>query len=129
MNIAEEIMKLDPNIRGGSLRMFGCWFGRPMDNIHQSKTAVYDGQVLKIYFNEGEVLEIWNPSGIIVEGTILRIPKASKVKWYWYYYGKPRQEENLLYYEYIVEGNNVTSSTNSPWRNHPAINEPAVELC
>ena len=129
MNIAEEIMALEPSKRSGTLRNYGCWFGRPMDNYHQSESAEFDGEVLKIIFNEGETLEVWSPSNLVIEGTTIKIQNASKVKWSWYYYGKAKEPENLLHYEYIVKGNDVTSTTNSPWPNKPSIHEAAVELC
>ncbi|MDH3379827.1 MAG: hypothetical protein OEQ39_23130 [Gammaproteobacteria bacterium] len=129
MNIAEEIMKLEPDLRSGTLRTFGCWFGRPMDNYHQVQSAVFDGEVLRITFNEGETLEVWNPSNLVIEETKIKIPKASKVKWSWFYYGKPKEPENLLHYKYVVEGNAVSSTTNSRWPTTPSMDEAAVELC
>lgn len=69
MNIADEIMELEPVKRSGTLRTFGCWFGRPMDNCHQAESAKFDGEVLRIMFNEGETLEVWNPSNLVIEST------------------------------------------------------------
>ncbi len=66
---------------------------------------------------------------IVSEGTTIKIQKASKVKWSWYYYGKPKEPENLLYYEFVVNGEDVVSTTNSPWSNKPSLDEAAVELC
>jgi len=129
MNTADEIMALEPIMRKGTLRTFGCWFGSPRDNYHQVESAEFDGEVLKIMFNEGETLEVLNPSCLEVEGTTIKIPKASKVKWSWYYYGKPKEPQNLLYYDYEVGSHDVKSTTNSPWPNHPSIQESAVELC
>ncbi len=127
-NIAEEIMKLDVELCSGTLRTFGCWFGRPMDNYHTFESVVFDGEILKIIFDEGERLEVWNPSKLVIDRSVMKIPKASKVKWSWYSYGKAKQPENLFFYEYIVKGNSVSSTTNSPWLNTPTINEMAVEL-
>ena len=129
MNIADEIMELEPSKRGGTLRTFGCWFGRPMDNYHQVVAATFDGEILRIAFDEGETLEVWNPSNLVIDGVVIKIPKATKVKWSWFYYGKTKEPENLLHYEYVVQGNSVSSSTNSPWPNEPSIDEAAVELC
>ena len=129
MNIADEIMELEPVKRSGTLRTFGCWFGRPMDNYHRAESATFDGEVLRIVFNEGEILEVWNPSTLVIEETTVKIQTASKVKWSWYEYGKLREPENLLHYEYVVKGNDVVSTTNSLWPNNPSIHEAAVELC
>ena len=128
MNIADEIMSLEPNMRSGSLCIFGCWFGRPMDNHHQTESAAIDGEVLKLVFDEGKTLEIWNPSELTIHRTTLKIYYASKVKWSWYYYGKPKQPDNIFYNEYIVNDNNVLLSTNSSTTNKPNINAAAAEL-
>lgn len=85
-NIAEKIMELGQEIKSGSLKIYGCWFGRPMDNYHISTQASFDRELLKITFEGGEILEIWNPSEVVVDGIILKIPKASKVRWSWHYY-------------------------------------------
>ncbi len=126
-NIAERFMALDPKVRGGCLRTFGCWFGRPMDNRHRSVSASFDGVVLRILFDDDETLEVWNPSELVV-GEKVKIPKASRVKWSWYFYGEPKTPENLKYYDYRVEDGGVTSDTNSAWPARPSIDEPAVEL-
>lgn len=80
MEISDKIMNLEQNIRSGSLCMFGCWFGRPMDNIHRSCSANFENDLLTINFDQGETLEIWNPSKLIIDGNVLKIAKASKVK-------------------------------------------------
>lgn len=128
MSIAEQFMALEQKVRSGSLRTFWCWFGRPMDNYHVSKSASFDGEVLKIIFENGEMLEVWNPSGIAVDGIVLKIPKAKKVKWSWYLHGKPQNAQSLMYYEYEISGNNVISKTNSPWPEKGSTSEMAVEL-
>ena len=44
---------------GGSLCVFGDWFGRPMDNCHQLLSHEVKEDYLKLSFNEGETLEVW----------------------------------------------------------------------
>ena len=129
MNIADQFIKLDRKIRSGTLCTFGCWFGRPMDNFHESVSATFDGEILRIEFEAGETLEIWNPSELTVVGTTFRIQKASKVKWTWHYYGKPKSNDTLMYYEYQAVDGDIKCKTNSSLPNKPSANQPAVELC
>lgn len=128
MEISDEIMNLEENIRSGSLCMFGCWFGRPMDNIHRSCSANFSNNLLTINFDQGETLEIWNPSKLIIDGNVLKIAKASKIKWSWFYYGKPQTPENLRTQEFIVNGNNVINQNQQPIKG-ASINEAAIAIC
>ena len=129
MNIAEEIMNLEPNVRSGTLRMFGCWFGRPMDNIHQVFSAELDQQLLKVFFSGGEILEVFQPSKLVVEGTTMKIPKASRVKWSWFNRGKPKIRNNLISLEYLVHGNTVSVKTIIALPEKASLKEAAVEIC
>lgn len=128
MEISDEIMNLEENIRSGSLCMFGCWFGRPMDNIHRSCSAKFANDLLTINFDQGETLEIWHPSKLIIDGNVLKIAKASKVKWSWFYYGKPKTKENLRAQEFIVNGNNIINQ-NQQHIKGASINEVAIAIC
>jgi len=127
MKISDEIMSLEENIRSGSLCMFGCWFGRPMDNIHRSCSATLDSNLLTITFDEGETLEVWNPSKLIVDCEVLKIAKASKVKWTWFYYGKQQASENLRTQEFIVEGSNIVNADQKVIKG-ASIQEAAISL-
>lgn len=128
MNIAEQFMSLDETTRSGSLRFFGVWFGRPLDNYHTSIDASLEGNLLKISFDQGEMLEVWNPSEIVVTEKMLKIPHATKVKWTWHSYGEPKSPENKMYYEYTVAGEEVQMETSSPYPENPSTKEAAVEL-
>lgn len=100
-----------------------------MDNYHVSTHASFDGEILKITFEDGETLEVWNPSELVIDGVILKIPKATKVKWSWYYYGRPKSPQTLMFYEFVAGDGVVKSQTNSIWPNSPNIDDAAVELC
>ncbi len=45
--------------KGGSLRIFGDWFGRPYDNIHILKTFSFVDDILTVTFDDDETLIIW----------------------------------------------------------------------
>jgi hypothetical protein len=53
---ADQIRAANPNVKSGTLRFRGHWFGRPYDNYHRLVGCDSEFDVLKLYFNEGEVL-------------------------------------------------------------------------
>jgi hypothetical protein len=108
--------------------MFGCWFGRPMDNLHECVGAELELNILRLRFNEGEELEIVDPSELVIDGQVLRIPMATRVRWSWFLYGRAKEPNNLMYYEYRAINGAVESDTNSPWPTSPCASDAAVEL-
>jgi hypothetical protein len=62
--IYNQLNKALPNIKSGTLRFWGEWFGRPYDNMHTLVRCEYAHDVLTLYFNEGEVLSVWNPKAL-----------------------------------------------------------------
>jgi len=99
-----------------------------MDNIHRSCSATFANDLLTIRFDQGETLEIWSPSKLIIDGTVLKIANASKVKWSWFHYGKPQTKENLRTQEFIVNGSNVLNQNQQSIKG-ASINEAAVAIC
>ena len=88
---------------GGTLRFWGNWFGKPMDNYHQIKEVKFDSVLKKLILilNEGEKIKIWNPSELKLGKTELRIEKADKILFEWNYYGEEKSNENLRFESYI----------------------------
>lgn len=97
-----EILK-----KGGTLRFWGDWFGRPRDNFHRPVSAELDGGVLTIRFDNGEKCAVFNPSGIVNEPDIFRVESAEKIVWEWYYYGRKHIPENLCKREYTLVSGSV----------------------
>lgn len=90
-------------IEGGSLCIWGEWFGRPYDNFHKVKSVRWEECEIIIYFDQDESLYISNPSNITNEDKQLCIGEASKILFAWYYYGKPRTYENLYVRQYTKD--------------------------
>lgn len=44
---------------GGTLRIFGKWFGSPYDNYHKVTECTYQDEILKMIFYTGETIKIW----------------------------------------------------------------------
>jgi len=127
-NTLEAILQF----RGGSLQIFGDWFGRPSDNQHVPESVKMDGNRLTITFTGGEHLSIDNPKGITVSDKKMVVKHADKVRWEWFYYGRPKLPENLFYLEYdFVSKKEVVGSTNIDWYQHPFnvnASAPAVRM-
>ena len=122
-------------IRLGTLRVYGDWFGRPMDNIHTAVTAQARGDLLIVGFDEGEVLEVMNPQDIALDlgGTTHRlvVGRADRVRWSWYYYGRPRVAENRFVEEHWLDGETVRASSTANWYTPefgPSLDQPAVDF-
>ncbi len=129
--IAERIKSLLPNVKSGTLRFFGNWFGRPYDNHHTIESAEAKDNCLILTFNEKETLSIWNPRGFKISQDEFQIDSASRVLWQWYCYGRPQTSENLYYEDFVVEGNEVKAKTNADWYEpnfQTNLNEPAVKI-
>jgi hypothetical protein len=117
--------------KGGTLRMFGDWFGRPHDNFHQAKQFSFDGCILTVTFYEDEQLIVWNPQDVIVERHRFIIGNADRVRWEWYYYGRPKLQENRFFLDYTRTSDGIKVESNVDWY-APVFSasgsEPAVQI-
>ena len=99
----------DLKFNGGTLRFWGNWFGRPMDNYHEIKNVEFyiEKNILILTFNEEEKLKIWNPSSLEIEKKELRIKRADKILFEWHLYGEDKIGENLRFESYTNNGLNI----------------------
>jgi len=98
-----EKLKADiNNIKMGSLKFWGEWFGRPMDNCYRITRIDFYGEEnkLEFSFDAGEKLTVWNPLRIESSSSILTIRDAQKLRWEWFNCGKPQTCRNIYYIEY-----------------------------
>jgi hypothetical protein len=115
----------------GSLCVFGDWFGRPMDNSHQLVSHEEKEGYIRLSFNEGETLEVWEPNGFRMDGKSFVIQRAMRVRWEWFYYGRPKLPENRFFIEHVVVGPSIEASSNVDWGTqsfNPSRAEPAVAI-
>lgn len=96
-------------LKSGSLRFWGDWFGRPMDNIHTVVSTEYLAKENKLilHFSEGETCTIYEPAGIVNEVEGFHIKDAAKVEWEWYAYGKEPSGKTLCRRIYTRKDNNA----------------------
>ena len=126
-SFADVINRDLKNLKIGTLRFWGNWFGRPYDNRHRIVAASAKGSVLFVQFNGKELLSVWAPSEVTVNETTFCIRDAERVRWEWFYYGRP-QTPGDLYFEDHVKGQ--IGITNANWYKtdlRPDYSFPAVE--
>jgi hypothetical protein len=132
-DLAAQISRLIPDVKRGSLVVFGDIFGGRIDNIHTVTSVHADSEPerLVIDFNEGETLEVWDPGDASISSREFRISTATRVRWEWFYYGRPKIAENRFFIEHVRLDGAVVASTNVTWYSPtftPTVEAPAVEL-
>lgn len=124
-------------ITGGSLRLFGDWFGRPGDNVHtvvRATTSEVGDPIedrLVLHFDEGETLSVIEPEDLVLGEHSLSIRGASRVTWRWFSYGLPHLSEHLYTIDYRRRGNVIDVIDTSDWyepQHTVDITAKAVEL-
>lgn len=123
--------QLEIKKRGGTLRFWGDWFGRPYDNFHIVSRADYNEQEdsLTIWFDDGERLVVERPRGVCNTEAEFVVEDAARVEWTWNLYGEPTAEQNrrALTYQKTPDGSVLkTSGSREKTLKRPAA--AAVEL-
>ena len=132
-DLAAEISRLIPHVRRGSLVVFGDIFGGRIDNIHTVTVAkvLGDPERLFVGFDERETLEIWDPGNATISPVEFSISTAAKVRWEWFYYGRPKIPGNRFFIEHTRTNDVVVARTNATWAHltfAPSVARAAVEL-
>ena len=128
--IADRIRNALPNVKRGSLRIWGEWFGRPYDNFH-TLVRCEEQDYLRLTFHQGETLFVWSPRSLSMNNAKFRIKTAVRVRWEWFYYGRPQVQENLYFMEFEKSSLKITSKTNIDFYKptlRPSVWRPAVEI-
>jgi hypothetical protein len=115
----------------GTLRFWGQWFGRPSDNWHQLIDCAADADVLECHFHEDEVLTVWTPRCAVVERRKFVMAGADRVRWEWFYYGRPKLEMNRYFMNFTKTAVGIDTKTNVDWYTpelRPTSEQPAFEL-
>ena len=113
--IAARVNSLLPNVKAGTLRFWGQWFGRPHDNCHRVVGAQATEDTLVIRFDSDERLTVVNPRGAVVTVSQFTIRCADKIIWEWFYCGRPHTPDNLYREEYTKEGTDIRAASTVDW--------------
>ena len=129
--IARQIQDALPEVKSGTLRFWGHWFGRPHDNQHQITHCEVEESVLRISFDQGEVLTVWQPVRAKVSPSEFKIGDAHRVRWEWFYYGRPKTPANLYFQDFSISAGGIVATTNVDWYKpefKTGLWHPAVEI-
>ena len=85
------------------------YLGEPYDRPLKIQHASYDGEILEIIFNRGNLL-IYNPVGITSTEQELRIEEANKIKWIYLPDGDIR-ETSVTTITYILEAGKLIKNS------------------
>lgn len=96
----QERFLFELKVKGGSLSIWGEWFGRPHDNFHIIETVQRKKNEIILGFKGEESLYISNPTGIVNEEKRLVIKDATQILWVWYTYGREHTYENMYVRQY-----------------------------
>jgi hypothetical protein len=113
--IAAQISGALPDVKRGTLRFWGTWFGRPHDNMHRLVKVASKKDTLKLYFDEGEVLIVLSPNGLTLEKLTFRIDRAERIRWEWFDYGRPKLDRNLCRWDFVWSDGRVLFSHDDGW--------------
>jgi len=139
---AEQIAELINGMTArfcGTLRFWGEWFGRPYDNCHRLVACEIEDEMLRLSFNEGEILRIWSPRRTAFDAAVrhesgrgvFRITDADRIRWEWFYYGRPQTEENRYFMAFRKTATGIAAETDIDWYKpdpRPTPNQPALEV-
>ncbi len=97
-----EIVRRLPQTKSGTLRFWGIWFGKPYDNHHRITGSEAERDFVQFRFDANERLSVWSPEDFEAGEAMFRIARAARVRWEWYYYGRPQTDENFCFMDFIV---------------------------
>jgi hypothetical protein len=84
---------------------------------------------LNVRFDQGEVLQVFQPSGDDIGPRQFVIQCATRVVWAWYSYGQPRSAEHLKTMEFTNHGGTIALvRTDGLPIETPSLREPAVQI-
>jgi len=129
--IVEQLSGNLSNVKSGGLRIWGQWFGRPMDNWHSLVACEAEGNNLLLKFNEDETLCVWAPRQAVISDKIFRIKDADRVRWEWFCYGRPKTPSNRYFEDFIKKESEIIATTNVDWYTpnlRPSSGSQAVEI-
>ena len=90
--------------------------GRPGDAPLELLNATFDGTTARLYFDDGEMLTVEQPSGFIIADGRLTVPVAAEVRFGWSF-GLERTRDNWSELVYTLSNEEVSVTSSGPAAN------------
>ena len=127
MDLAAAYMALPKEIRGGSICIYGDYFGRPLDSCVEPLAATYEEDLLTITFEGGLMVEVWEPQGVGVEGIVYTIERARRVR---LTHTRPGPEgADVRYRDYTLVDGKLTIDSNDVGASRAGRQHHALTIC
>jgi hypothetical protein len=127
--IASRLKLALPHLKCGSLRLWGDWFGgRAFENALKITDCDARDEVLHIQFDGDESLYVWSPQQAELNRTVFRIQNAARVRFEWFYYGRPKTDQNRYFMDFTRTDHRIDPQNNGTLILRPMDREPAVEF-
>lgn len=133
LELVQLMAKKEHLFKGGSMRIYGDWFGEPYSSSHEFEQAQFDKtlNLLTLAFKNGEKLEIHHPTGIFEASTFLKVLDASRIKKTWPSDEKADKHQGSYYLDYKKESKTINTDTNVERKHHTfnvSLGEPALMI-
>jgi hypothetical protein len=127
--IASRLKLVLPRLKFGSLRFWGEWFGgRAFENALKITDCDARDEVLHIQFDGDESLYVWSPQPAELNRTVFSIQNADRVRFEWFYYGRPKTDQNRYFMDFIRTDNRIDAQNNGTLTLRPMHQGSAVEF-
>jgi hypothetical protein len=87
----------------------------PFENAHKIIDCEARGEVLHVQFNEGESLYVWSPLQAELNRTMFKIQNAARVRFEWFYYGRPKTDQNRYFMDFTRTDHRIDAQNNVDW--------------
>ncbi|MDO3695944.1 hypothetical protein QVZ41_13920 [Wenyingzhuangia sp. chi5] len=127
--LEKEFKNLD--FTGGTLRFWGNWFGRPMDNFHVVKNIEFIESTERIILSldDSQKITIIKPRNISITNKELNIEEAENIRFEWSYFINKKKVTKFQSYQKLE--NKIKFDTNidsSKKYIKCTINKPALSI-
>ncbi len=99
--------------------------------MHKIIDCDAQGKVLHFQFDEGESLYLWSPQQAELDHLMFKIQNAARVRWEWFYYGRPKTDQNRYFMDFTRTDHRIDAQNNVDWCTlnlRPTLQAPAVEF-
>jgi len=117
--LAELNKKRQTIFKGGTIKIFGDWFGEPYENFMKIVKINYDDskKQMIIQFEKQTRIIIDEPDHILESPTVLKILSAKKIQLEFQHEKKNSKEKGNFFKTYTIINSKLKTDTNIDWTN------------